>query len=75
MESIEDVIRKALPTLQATDYYNLTTHLAGIGVTMDCDLQFVTLEDLNDIVPLVAGRRLVHFLKNRGNINISGVPN
>ena len=66
MDSMEDVIRKVLPTLQERDYNNLTTHLSGIGVKTDCDLQFVTLEDMKDIIPLLAGRRHIHCLKNRG---------
>ncbi|XP_034567502.1 uncharacterized protein LOC117832466 [Notolabrus celidotus] len=71
MESVEDVIRKALPALQERDYHNLLTHLAGIGVKTECDLKFVTFEDLKDTVPLIAGRRLIHFLKNRGRENLT----
>uniref|UniRef100_A0A8C2BC44 Uncharacterized protein n=1 Tax=Cyprinus carpio TaxID=7962 RepID=A0A8C2BC44_CYPCA len=65
MDSVEDVIRKVLPMLQENDFNNLMTHLTGIGVQMGCDLQFVTLEDIKDIVPLIAARRLVHHFSNR----------
>lgn len=66
MDSVEDVIRKVLPMLQENDFNNLMTHLTGIGVQMGCDLQFVTLEDIKDIVPLIAAQRLVHHFSNRG---------
>lgn len=48
------LIRKVLPMLQENDFNNLMTHLTGIGVQMGCDLQFVTLEDIKDVVPLIA---------------------
>lgn len=63
MEPVEDVIKRAIPDLQDRDYHNLLTRLDQIGVKSDCDLQFVTLKDLKDIIPLIAGRKLMHFLK------------
>ncbi len=66
MESVEDIIRKALPMLQEKDFNNVTTHLAGVGVQTSSDLQFVTLEDIKDVIPLIAARRLVHHFNNRG---------
>lgn len=52
--------------LQESDYTRLTTHLAGMGVQTDSDLHFITLEDIKEIIPLVAGRRLLHYIKNIG---------
>lgn len=65
-ESVDDVISKALPTIQQEDHDNLMRHLTSIGVKTDSDLQFLTLEDLKDIVSLIAGQKLIHFLTNRG---------
>lgn len=63
-----DVIRKALPTLQESEYQKLFDHLAAIGVKTDDDLQFVSVEDVQEVIPLIASRRLVHYLKNRGEL-------
>lgn len=66
MDSLEDIINKALPMLQESDHNNLLTHLAGIGVQTESDLLFVTLEDMKGVIPLIAGRRLIHYIKKRG---------
>lgn len=42
-------------TTQENDHNNLIAHLAGVGVQMDSDLQFVTLKDIKDNIPLIAG--------------------
>ncbi|KAI7802538.1 hypothetical protein IRJ41_012769 [Triplophysa rosa] len=66
MDPVEDIIKKALPMLQERDYYNVLTHLAGMGVQTDSDLQFVTLEDMKDVIPPIAVRRLIHYIKKSG---------
>ena len=64
--SFHDVIRKALPTLQETEFQKVFDHLDAIGVRTDTDLRFVSVEDVIDVIPLIAARRLVHYLKNSG---------
>lgn len=65
-QPFDDVIRKALPTLQESEFQNLIDHLAAIGVRTVGDTQFVTEEDVKEVLPLIACRRLVHYFKNRG---------
>ncbi|KAM6992321.1 uncharacterized protein LKV04_008373 [Tautogolabrus adspersus] len=71
MESVQDVIMKAVPRLKERDYLDLITHLAGIGVKTECGDRFFTLKELKDIVALLRGQRLVDVLKNRGCKNVT----
>nr|XP_055025276.1 uncharacterized protein LOC129415351 [Misgurnus anguillicaudatus]XP_055025277.1 uncharacterized protein LOC129415351 [Misgurnus anguillicaudatus] len=71
MDLMEDSIKKALPMLQESDYTRLTAHLAGMGVQTDSDLHFVTLEDIKEIIPIVAARRLLHYIKNMGREDLT----
>ena len=60
------VIRKALPTFQESELQKLFDHLDAIGVRSDTDLRFVAVEDVIEAIPLIAAKRLVHYLKNSG---------
>ncbi|KAK9958010.1 hypothetical protein ABG768_012193 [Culter alburnus] len=51
----------------SNDLNKLITHLTGIGVQTANDLQFVTLEDLIDKIPLIGARRLIHHFNNKNH--------
>lgn len=63
---MEAIIRSVLPTLDNDQLNNLTSELTRIGVKTDNDLQYVTPDDLKDIISPIDCRKLIHFLKSRG---------
>ena len=65
-EPFDGVIRQALPNLHESEFQKLMEHMAVIGVRTEADLQFVTVEDLKDVIPLIISRKMIHHMKNRG---------
>lgn len=66
MEHVSEVIRRALPNLDDDHFTNLMSCLHGLGLRAEADLQFLATGDLKDVIPEIAIRRLMHFLKTTG---------
>ena len=66
MASVAEELTKALPSLSESDFNNLLTHLATWGLKEHSDLQFLSIEDIEGVIPPVAVRRLMYYLKTTG---------
>ncbi|KAK2915632.1 hypothetical protein Q8A67_000006 [Cirrhinus molitorella] len=64
---MEAVIRSVLPMLDNDQLNELISELTRIGVKTDDDLQYVTADDIKDFLSPIDCRKLIHFLKNRGD--------
>lgn len=63
---MEAVIRGVLPMLDDDQLNHLISELTRIGVKTDDDLQYLTLDDLKDLLSPIDCRKLIHFFKIRG---------
>ncbi|KAF1372702.1 hypothetical protein PFLUV_G00268660 [Perca fluviatilis] len=55
-------------SLSESDFNNLLTHLATWGLKEHSDLQFLSIEDIEGVIPPVAVRRLMYYLKTTGQL-------
>lgn len=59
MEVVKNVITRAMPVLTTDVIEELMDHLKHIGVNSIDDMQYLTSEDLDGILPPIQRRRLI----------------
>lgn len=69
MDTIEERIRIALPSLEVEQRRTLLEELSRIGVEEPDDLQFVCEEDIRHLLTPIQCRKLLHTFKSNGKMS------